>query len=67
MHAEIRTIRDPNLRVRIVEERMNFDQYPETWFEKYEKEQFLHKLSHRVKQDENVSFQENAKVKYYLF
>ena len=39
MHAEIRTIREPNLRVRIVEERMNFDQYPEKWFEKYEEEQ----------------------------
>jgi magnesium chelatase subunit I len=39
MHAEIRTIRDPKLRVRIVEERMNFDQSPQTWFEKYENEQ----------------------------
>jgi len=39
MHAEIRTIRDPKLRVRIVEERMNFDQSPNLWFEKYEKEQ----------------------------
>lgn len=39
MHAEIRTIRDPNLRVRIVEERMSFDQSPTIWFEKYEKEQ----------------------------
>jgi magnesium chelatase subunit I len=34
MHAEIRTIRDPKLRVRIVEERMNFDQSPNLWFEK---------------------------------
>ena len=40
MHAEIRTIRDPNLRVRIVEERMSFDQSPKIWFEKYEKEQY---------------------------
>ena len=40
MHAEIRTIRDPNLRVKIVEERISFDQYPQTWFEKYENEQF---------------------------
>ena len=39
MHAEIRTIRDPKLRVRIVEERMNFDQSPNLWFDKYEKEQ----------------------------
>lgn len=39
MHAEIRTIRDPKLRVKIVEERINFDQSPLSWFEKYEKEQ----------------------------
>jgi magnesium chelatase subunit I len=40
MHAEIRTISDPTSRVRIVEERMSFDQSPEEWFEKYEAEQF---------------------------
>lgn len=39
MHAEIRTIRDPNLRVKIVEERISFDQSPQSWFEKYEGEQ----------------------------
>jgi magnesium chelatase subunit I len=39
MHAEIRTIREPQLRVKIVEERISFDQSPETWFEKYEEEQ----------------------------
>ena len=39
MHAEIRTIREPNLRVKIVEERISFDQSPQTWFEKYENEQ----------------------------
>lgn len=39
MHAEIRTIRDPKLRVKIVEERINFDQFPNLWFEKYENEQ----------------------------
>lgn len=40
MHAEIRTVRDPKLRVKIVEERINFDQSPELWFQKYENEQF---------------------------
>jgi len=40
MHAEIRTIREPKLRVKIVEERISFDQSPEEWFNKYEKEQF---------------------------
>ncbi len=39
MHAEIGTIREPNLRVKIVEERISFDKSPEEWFEKYEKEQ----------------------------
>ena len=41
MHAEIRTIREPQLRVKIVEERISFDQSPETWFEKYEEEQIM--------------------------
>ena len=40
MHVEIRTISDPDSRVRIVEERISFDKSPETWFEKYETEQF---------------------------
>ena len=39
MHAEIRTIQEPILRVKIVEERISFDQTPQVWFEKYEKEQ----------------------------
>ena len=30
MHAEIRTVRDPETRVRVVEERSNFDQNPDT-------------------------------------
>jgi magnesium chelatase subunit I len=29
MHAEIRTVRDPETRVRVVEERSNFDQNPD--------------------------------------
>lgn len=41
MHAEIRTIREPTLRVKIVEERISFDQSPQTWFEKYEDEQVM--------------------------
>jgi magnesium chelatase subunit I len=39
MHAEIHTIRDPNLRVKVVEERISFDQAPQAWLEKYSKEQ----------------------------
>jgi len=39
MHAEIRTIKDANSRVKIVEERMSFDQSPDLWFETYKEEQ----------------------------
>jgi magnesium chelatase subunit I len=39
MHAEIKTISDPNLRVRIVEERISFDQAPQIWLDKYKNEQ----------------------------
>jgi len=39
MHAEIRTIQEPDLRVKIVEERISFDQTPKVWFEKYEQKQ----------------------------
>jgi magnesium chelatase subunit I len=39
MHAEIRTISDPNLRVKIVEERISFDQAPQVWLDKYENQQ----------------------------
>lgn len=39
MHAEIRTVKNPELRVKIVEERTAFDQNPWEWMEKYETEQ----------------------------
>jgi magnesium chelatase subunit I len=39
MHAEIRTVKDPVLRVKIVEERMSFDQRPMLWIENYEPQQ----------------------------
>ena len=52
MHAEIRTIRDPNLRVKIVEERISFDQSPQVWFEKYEGEQF--KIQKRIVTAQNL-------------
>jgi len=39
MQAEIRTVKDPTLRVKVVEERTSFDQTPMVWIEKYEKEQ----------------------------
>lgn len=39
MHAEIRTVKDPLLRVKVVEERTSFDQTPETWIENYAEQQ----------------------------
>lgn len=39
MHAEIKTIKEANLRVQIVEERMSFDKSPDLWIEKYKTEQ----------------------------
>ena len=39
MHAEIRTVKDPILRVKVVEERTSFDQTPELWLENYEIQQ----------------------------
>ena len=48
MHAEIRTISDPDSRVRIVEERISFDKSPSTWFEKYEEERL--KIQDRLSQ-----------------
>lgn len=57
MHAEIRTIQDPVLRVRVVEERMNFDRSPETWVETYSVEQ--ERIQQKLKQaQEKIQKQE---------
>jgi len=39
MHAEIRTVKDPILRVKVVEERTSFDQNPIVWIKNYETKQ----------------------------
>ncbi|HHP7243610.1 MAG TPA: magnesium chelatase ATPase subunit I [Elainellaceae cyanobacterium] len=39
MHAEIHTVKDPNLRVKIVEERTEFDQEPNAYIEQYASQQ----------------------------
>lgn len=52
MHAEIRTIRDPELRVRVVEERMKFDQSPQSFLEKYEEKQI--EIQNRILQAQNL-------------
>lgn len=39
MHAEIRTVKEPTLRVQIVEQRTEFDQNPQTFLEHYQPQQ----------------------------
>jgi magnesium chelatase subunit I len=39
MHAEIRTVKEPNLRVQIVEQRGEFDRDPQSFLAKYESQQ----------------------------
>ena len=39
MHAEIRTVKDPILRVKVVEERTSFDKNPTIWLQNYESQQ----------------------------
>jgi len=39
MHAEIRTVKDPALRVKVAEERTAFDQAPNIWVENYKEKQ----------------------------
>ncbi|CAM9827232.1 unnamed protein product [Ascophyllum nodosum] len=39
MHAEIKTVKDPDLRVQIVEERTLFDLDPQSWVHKYKDQQ----------------------------
>jgi magnesium chelatase subunit I len=64
MHAEIRTIRDPNLRVKIVEERISFDQSPQIWFEKYEKEQI--EIQNRIIKAQNLLKQVTISKEFQL-
>ena len=52
MHAEIRTVKDPVLRVQIVEERTSFDQNPETWLTKYKDDQY--KITKRIIDAQNL-------------
>ncbi|MEM1311391.1 MAG: magnesium chelatase ATPase subunit I [Cyanobacteria bacterium P01_D01_bin.71] len=46
MHAEIRTVRDPELRVQIVEQRSDFDSDPQAYLEKFAETQTA--LQHRI-------------------
>jgi magnesium chelatase subunit I len=52
MHAEIRTVREPALRVQIVEQRVEFDQDPPDFMDKYQQEQ--QQLQHRLVSAQNL-------------
>jgi magnesium chelatase subunit I len=64
MHAEIRTIADPNLRVKIVEERISFDQLPQIWFEKYDSQQ--KEIQDRIVTAQNLLSKVSIKKEYQL-
>lgn len=65
MHAEIRTIRDPLTRVKIVDERICFDKSSDFWFEKYENEQ--RDIQNQIERAQNlldqVKISDNFKLK----
>ena len=65
MHAEIRTVKDPALRVKVVEERTAFDQEPNKWVENYQEKQ--QELRNRIvaaqKLLPNVELDYNLRVK----
>jgi magnesium chelatase subunit I len=52
MHAVIKTVKDPKLRVKVVEERTFFDANPQLWIDKYQKEQ--ESLKNKIVQARNL-------------
>jgi magnesium chelatase subunit I len=65
MHSEIRTVRDPELRVQIVEQRSAFDKNPQECLEKHkdEQEKFKEKIVKAQEILPNVSIDYDLKVK----
>lgn len=65
MHAEIRTVKDPALRVKVVEERTSFDQTPIVWIKNYEEkqEELRTKIIKAQKLLPNVDLDYNFRVK----
>lgn len=62
MHAEIRTVKDPVLRVKIVEERTSFDLNPQEWLDKYADEQAA--ITNRIIEAQNLL--SNIEIEYDL-
>ena len=65
MHAEIRTVKDPILRVKIVEERTSFDLNPQDWLDKYqtEKETLTQKIIEAQDRLSTVTIDYDLRVK----
>ncbi len=62
MHAEIRTVREPALRVQIVEQRSDFDQNPPVFLEKYQQQQ--QELQQRIIQAQELLPSVNMEYDY---
>jgi magnesium chelatase subunit I len=65
MHAEIRTVKEPELRVQIVEQRSDFDQEPLKFIEQYQTEQetLQQKLASAQKLLPSVTIDKDLKIK----
>jgi len=66
MHAEIRTVKDPILRVKVVEERTSFDHNPLNWLDTYEiKQQELRDkivAAQKMLSDVNIDYELRVKI-----
>ncbi|HEY9659861.1 MAG TPA: magnesium chelatase ATPase subunit I [Allocoleopsis sp.] len=65
LHAEIRTVKDPTLRVEIVEQRSEFDQDPEAFLDKYRshQEELQQKLVNAQTLLSSVKIEHELKIK----
>ncbi|HEY9752957.1 MAG TPA: magnesium chelatase ATPase subunit I, partial [Coleofasciculaceae cyanobacterium] len=65
MHAEIHTVKEPPLRVQIVEQRTEFDQDPQAFLEKYQLQQeaLQHQLVNAQKQLKQVTLDPDLRIK----
>lgn len=52
MHAEVKTVKDPALRVKVVQERASFDSNPQAWVKKYEETQ--ENLKKKISEAQNL-------------
>lgn len=65
MHAEIRTVKEPNLRVKIVEQRTTFDQDPKQFLDEYltQQEQLQQKIVEAQQRLASVTIDPDLRIK----